>query len=176
MYETYVTVTGVVATQPRVVILDDSLRITSFRLASTSRRRDRDGNWSDGHTTWLTVTCWRALAANVAESVDKKDRVVVHGRLRTRDWTSAEGQQRTTIEVEADAVGHDLSFGTAAFTRAHRVEPVEPPGRADAEDLVRQVELDAAEEDLADLVDGDLGGGEPEQRGRALPAMTAAGR
>lgn len=169
MYETHVTVTGVVATPPRALILDDSLRITSFRLASTSRKRARDGSWSDGHTTWLTVTCWRGLAANVADSVQKRDRVVVHGRLRARDWRAADGSTRTSVEVDADAVGHDLSFGTATFVRTPRAEPVEPPGRADADALAQQVELDAAEielradeEDLDELVEsvgGDAPGG-----------------
>jgi single-strand DNA-binding protein len=117
VYETYVTVTGVVASDPRDVQLDDGRRIVSFRLASTSRRRDRAGEWTDGPTTWLTVTCWRGLAANVAESVGKGDRVIVHGRLRSREWTAADGAARTTLEVEADSLGHDLSFGVSTFRR-----------------------------------------------------------
>jgi single-strand DNA-binding protein len=153
VYETTVTVTGVVATDPRAVVVDETLPITSFRLASTPRRRDRNGNWTDGETSWLTVTCWRGLARNVASSVGKRDRVVVHGRLRVREWTSPEGVTRTTVEVDADAVGHDLSWGTAQFTRARRVEVMESAGRAEAEDLVRSIELEEPPENLEDLLD-----------------------
>jgi single-strand DNA-binding protein len=150
--DTFVTVAGVVASDPRAVVLDGSLRITSFRLASTSRRFDRaTRDWVDGDTAWLTVTCWRALAGNAAESVAKRDRVIVHGRLRIKEWTSQDGLRRTTVEVVADSLGHDLSFGTSAFTRSRRAEPVELPGRAEAEELVRAVELDSYE-DLADLL------------------------
>ncbi len=169
MYETYVTVTGVVATDPRAVILDETLRITNFRLASTSRRRDRSGQWVDGQTTWFTVTCWRGLAANVAESIGKKDRVVVHGRLRSQDWTAQDGTQRTSLEIEADAVGHDLSFGTSTYTRVRRAEPVEQAGRAEADELAREVELEPAD-DLDDLTDP-----EGEATGERLEPVLAAG-
>lgn len=156
MNETYVTVSGVVASDPRAMVLDNSVRITSFRLASTPRRRDRAGQWVDGDTTWLNVTCWRHLAANAAASVHKRDRIVVHGRLRVRPYTTAEGVQRVAVEVEADAVGHDLAFGTSDFTRIRRAEPVEQPGRAAADQLVREAELAAMAGSLVDPEDGDL--------------------
>ena len=155
MNETYVTVSGVVASDPRAMVLDNSVRITSFRLASTPRRRDRAGQWVDGDTTWLNVTCWRNLAANAAASICKRDRVVVHGRLRVRPYTTAEGVERLAVEVEADAVGHDLAFGTSVFNRIRRAEPVEQPGRAEADQLVREAELAAMAEVLGDPDDED---------------------
>lgn len=150
MNETYVTVSGVVASEPRAMVLDNSVRITSFRLASTSRRRDRAGQWVDGETTWLNVTCWRNLAANAALSIQKRDRVIVHGRLRVRPYTTAEGLERLAVEVEADSVGHDMAFGTSVYTRVRRAEPVAQPGRAEADQLVREAELAAMAEVLTD--------------------------
>jgi single-strand DNA-binding protein len=154
--ETYVTVSGVVASDPRAMVLDNSVRITSFRLASTSRRRDRAGQWVDGETTWLNVTCWRNLAANAAISIHKRDRVVVHGRLRVRPYTTSEGVDRLAVEVEADSVGHDLAFGTSEFTRVRRAESVTQPGRAEADQLVREAELAAMAGVLTDPDDEEV--------------------
>ncbi len=53
----------------------------------------------------------------MSSSIDKGNRVVVTGRLRIRDWTSGE-KAGTTVEVDADAVGHDLAWGTAVYTRS----------------------------------------------------------
>lgn len=153
MNETYVTVSGVVANDPRAMVLDNSVRITSFRLASTPRRRDRAGQWVDGDTTWLNVTCWRNLAANAATSVHKRDRVIVHGRLRVRPYKTSEGVERVAVEVEADSVGHDLAFGTSEFTRVRRAEPVVQAGRAEADELVREAELAALDDVLTDPED-----------------------
>ncbi|WP_108250934.1 single-stranded DNA-binding protein [Planctomonas deserti] len=113
-----ITLTGFVATAPRHLVTGEGLPITSFRLASTQRRYDRRAaEWVDGETNWYTVTGFRQLAVHTAASVAKGDRVIVTGRLRIRDWSSGE-RSGTTIEVEAEALGHDLSWGTAAFTRA----------------------------------------------------------
>lgn len=156
MNETYVTISGVVASDPRAMVLDNSVRITNFRLASTPRRRDRNGQWVDGDTTWLNVTCWRNLAANAAASISKRDRVVVHGRLRVRPYTTSEGVERLAVEVEADTLGHDLAFGTSAYTRVRRAEPVVQPGRAAADELVREAELEALVGGLTDPEDEEV--------------------
>ena len=113
-----ITLTGLVATAPRHLVTSEGLPITSFRLASTQRRFDRSQEkWIDGETNWYTVTAFRQLALNSNASVDKGQRVIVTGRLKIRDWENGE-RSGTTIEIEAESIGHDLSWGTAAFTRS----------------------------------------------------------
>ncbi len=112
------TLTGLVATTPRHLVTSEGLPITSFRLASTQRRFDRSQErWIDGETNWYTVTAFRQLAINVSTSIEKGQRVVVTGRLKIRDWENGE-RTGTTIEIEADAIGHDLSWGSTVYTRS----------------------------------------------------------
>lgn len=112
-----VTVTGFVGNDPRHNVTDAGLAITSFRLASTRRYFDRaKGEWADGETNWYSVAAFRQLAVNAAASVSKGDRVVVHGRLRVRPWETGE-KSGTAIEIDADAIGHDLSWGRTEVTR-----------------------------------------------------------
>ena len=127
-----ITVSGLVATTPRHLITQDGLPITSFRLAASSRRFDREqGKWVDGENNWYTVTGFRQLAINLATSVSKGERIMVAGRLRVRDWDNGE-RAGTSVEIEAEHLGHDLLWGTAAFTRTVLVnesesEPEEEP-------------------------------------------------
>ena len=112
-----VTVAGLVATTPRHLVTQDGLPITSFRLAASHRKFDRTTNkWIDGETNWSTVTAFRQLAINVAGSVSKGERILVTGKLRVRDWDNGE-RVGTSVEIEADSVGHDLCWGNSAFTR-----------------------------------------------------------
>jgi single-strand DNA-binding protein len=112
-----ITVSGLVATTPRHLITQDGLPITSFRIASSQRRFDRVQNkWVDGETNWYTITAFRTLAINMAGSINKGERIVVQGTLRVRDWDNGE-RAGTSVEIEATAVGHDLTWGTATFTR-----------------------------------------------------------
>jgi len=121
-----VTVSGLVATTPRHLVTQDGLPITSFRMAASHRRFDRKENkWVDGETNWFTVTAFRQLAINSAGSVSKGERVLVTGKLRVRDWDNGE-RAGTSVEVEAEALGHDLTWGTSTFTRTVLVREPDP--------------------------------------------------
>ena len=121
-----VTVAGLVATTPRHLVTQDGLPITSFRLASSHRKFDRNQNkWIDGETNWFTVTSFRQLAINSAGSVAKGDRVLVTGKLRVRDWDNGE-RAGTSVEIEADGLGHDMTWGSSVFTRTVLVREPEP--------------------------------------------------
>ena len=53
-----ITITGIVATDPKNIFTAEGLAITSFRLASTQRRFDRaNQRWIDGDTHYFTVSC-----------------------------------------------------------------------------------------------------------------------
>ncbi|MEU0113544.1 single-stranded DNA-binding protein [Streptomyces bobili] len=143
MNETMVCAVGNVATQPvyRELSAGPSAR---FRLAVTARYWDREkSTWTDGHTNFFTVWANRQLAVNAAASLNVGDAVIVQGRLKVRA-EAREGQNRTSADIDAVAIGHDLARGTSVFRRAARPDtaavagaptqpepdwetPVEPP-------------------------------------------------
>ena len=118
MNDLTMTVNGWVATDPKQHVGPSGVRLTSFRLASTSRYFDRErGEWVDGRTEWFSVRVFRAAAITVAESVRKGQPVTVHGRFRTLEWESDNGP-RVDLQLDASSVGHDLTRGIATFSRA----------------------------------------------------------
>ncbi|MER5466158.1 single-stranded DNA-binding protein [Streptomyces sp. NPDC002668] len=122
MNDTMVTVVGNVATN---VEYRESASggVARFRFAVTPRRYERQsGSWSDGHTSFYTVFAWRTLAANLAGSVSVGEPLLVHGRLKVRE-EERDGKRRTFVDIEAVAVGHDLTRGTSAFRRVVKAEP-----------------------------------------------------
>lgn len=125
MNETVVTIIGNVCDAPARRVLEGGATVTNFRLGSTARRFDRaTGSWADGDSVFVSVACWRALGDNVARSLTKGDPVVVHGRLCTRAY-EVNGQKRSSVELVAYSVGHDLARGATAF---HRVRTDAPAG------------------------------------------------
>jgi single-strand DNA-binding protein len=119
MYDTYVTIVGNVLTAPewRRTKNTGSL-VAHFKVASTARRLDREsGQWVDGNSLRVRVNCWRRLAEGVGNSLITGDPVIVVGRLYTRDWLDENENRRIGYELEAVAVGHDLSRGQSRFVR-----------------------------------------------------------
>ncbi|MFI0979431.1 single-stranded DNA-binding protein [Streptomyces sp. NPDC021093] len=127
MNETTVTLVGNAATGPITTETPMGIAVR-FRLAVRARRWDREKEiWTDGPTSFYTVWSRRTLAANLSSSMDVGDPLVVHGRLRIKEETR-DGQRWFAADVDAVAVGHDLTRGTSAFRRVARADPrlVEP--------------------------------------------------
>lgn len=122
-----ITVRGFVATEWRRSTTDTGDAVASCRVASTERKLDRATmTWRDGATNWFTVSVFRALARNAAFCVVKGQPVVVTGKLHIRDW-ERDGRHGTSVEIEAETIGHDLFWGTSSFERARNpVVPVTP--------------------------------------------------
>ena len=135
------TVSGLVATTPRHLVTQEGLPITSFRLASSKRRFDKTKKiWVEGETNWFTITSFRQLAINSAASISKGDRIVVAGRLKVRDWDNGE-RSGTSVEVDAESLGHDLVWGTAEFSRTVLVREDPEDDEPDEGDLEAESEL-----------------------------------
>jgi single-strand DNA-binding protein len=176
MNDIHVTLRGNVATTPKHLQFEDGNTLTSFRLASNSRYRDRERHeWVDRGTTYVTVNCRWAMAANVAESVRKGHPVVVTGTLRERFWTSGDRSGQSLV-VEAVTIGHDLSYGTSDFVRIARAERPHGGERSEGRapvDVSGLTVLDDVEDALAaedtELDGGDLTGGHGNSRSRSGP-------
>ncbi|WP_144710940.1 single-stranded DNA-binding protein [Curtobacterium pusillum] len=175
-----ITVCGIIATEPRHLVTDTGIAITSMRLASPSRRWDRaTSSWTNGATNWYTVTAFRSLAANVHRSLKKGDRIVVTGRVRIRTW-ERDGRGGTSVEIDAEGVGHDLAWGISNWVRVprHTSDSSAAPGStatiAPNVDPVTGVVTEVAHAD-ADDDEGDRPGPESDP-GEELPDSTEAAR
>ncbi|HEV2376008.1 MAG TPA: single-stranded DNA-binding protein [Streptosporangiaceae bacterium] len=112
---------GNVTKDPTFQTFPNGASKAKLRIAYTARWQNRDtGEWTDGPTSYVGVECWRGLAENVAICVRKGDPVLVRGRLTTRSYQNAAGETRLAVDVDADAIGHDLNRGVSQFNRIRR--------------------------------------------------------
>jgi single-strand DNA-binding protein len=184
MNETHVTIVGNALHRPEWrKTANTGALVTTFKIASTARRFSSEaGRWIDGNSLRVRVSCWRALAENVKNSVTRGDPLIVTGRLCTRDWEDENGIKRTSFELEASSVGHDLSKGRAVFERVKSAtstsvtpdaeaeqriggEPTEPVLDAEAptqfNDMSYEEALDGGLAMPSSLGDGDSAGDDP---------------
>ncbi len=130
MNETYVTIRGRLVADPTARTTRAGVPMTTFRIASSVRRQvaGQPGVWEDAETSFYDVATYKALATNVGASLRKGHPVTVHGRQHVRSWQKDDGTTWWAVEVVADAVGHDLAFGTAAFSKVGRGQGADGDG------------------------------------------------
>jgi single-strand DNA-binding protein len=99
---------GNVGNDPEIRYLDSNpqspqgnAKVASFRLATTERYRDRNGETRE-NTEWHNIVAWRSSADYVEKFVHKGSQIYIEGKLRTRQWTDQTGNKRFTTEIQAD--------------------------------------------------------------------------
>jgi single-strand DNA-binding protein len=126
--ETYLTLSGNLTSVPKTGVSRSGIPWTRMRVASSSRVFDRGTTeWRDGETIFLEVSCWRRLAENAAPTLERGDRVLIIGRLRQRSYEDQQGVRHTVMEMDADAIGADLSRAAARLLRPQRPDHAEQP-------------------------------------------------
>ena len=121
MNDIITTVVGNAVTDVSLRTTTTGTSVASFRLASNSRRFDKaTKSWVDQEPSYLSITAWAQLAENVALSVHKGQPIVVTGKLKVRQWQDGD-KSGTAVEIDAQAIGHDLNRGTSDFTKVKRV-------------------------------------------------------
>jgi single-strand DNA-binding protein len=102
----------------------------------------------------------------VAPSLRKGQAVVITGRLQVREFDDREGRRRVAVDIDADAVGHDLSRGVAHFQRTFRSAGDGAEGRPEGLAMGEAIRAgltdeDAPGPDAAGLAPAGPEGGEP---------------
>jgi single-strand DNA-binding protein len=176
MNETRITVHGNVVTEPVERQGRNGSIFTTFRIATTPYRRTGDGRFVDGDTSFYSVIAFNALAANAASALRKGHPVIVEGNLAIKQYVGSDGQPRTSPEIDADHVGHDLSWGRASFERVSRAAALghdrtaDPDVQASVRALTEGGSVDAggrpAHVDADGVVDDDVDLGLPSAGGR----------
>ena len=117
--ETKITLIGNMTADPELRFTQGGKPVANFTVASTPRTFDRQANeWRDGDPMFLQCSVWNQYAQNVADTLTKGMRVIVHGDLKSRSYEAQDGSRRTVFQVEVDEVGPALRFATAKVDRA----------------------------------------------------------
>ena len=90
---------GRLTRDPELRHTQSNIPVASFTLAvDRGYKRDNDAVNAD----FVNIVAWRGTAEFVAKWFTKGQLVAVSGRLQTRNWTDANGNNRTATEVVAD--------------------------------------------------------------------------
>lgn len=100
---------------PEIRFNDSGKAWAKLRCSFKDRKRDSNGNWTDGEPQYLDVIV-NHQAENLIESVSVGDSVVISGHLVIRTY-EVDGQTRLAPEIKAENVGVSVRWTTAKSFR-----------------------------------------------------------
>ena len=115
-----ITLVGNITDDPELRFTPSGSAVANFTIAVNRRFKNQSGQWEDKLDGFFKCNCWREMAENVAESLQKGQRVMVVGRLQQRSWDDQEGNKRSAFEIQVDEVGPSLRWATAQVQKSQR--------------------------------------------------------
>ena len=88
---------------PETRTLESGIVMCRFPIATSEKYKNRKTGEKTSHTEWHNVVLWRGLAEVAEKYLNKGDKILIEGRIRSRSWEDKEsGQMRFITEILAD--------------------------------------------------------------------------
>ena len=88
---------------PETRTLENGVVMCRFPMATSETYKNRKNGEKISHTEWHNVVLWRGLAEVAEKYLNKGDKILIEGRIRSRSWEDKEsGQMRFITEILAD--------------------------------------------------------------------------
>lgn len=81
----------------------DAFKLATFKVATTERFKDRDGNQKE-NTQWHICVASGTIADVVEKYIRKGMPVYIGGKLTYRNWTAKDGTNHTSSEIQIHTV------------------------------------------------------------------------
>lgn len=120
---------GNLGADPEVRYMPSGGAVTTIRLATSRRWKDKQTNERKEETEWHRVVFFNRLAEIAGEYLKKGSQIYVEGRIRTQKWQGQDGQDRYTTEIvaaELQMLG-SRSGGTSEFGSEQPQSSYSPP-------------------------------------------------
>lgn len=94
---------GNLTKDPELRYTPQGTAVVTLRIAVNTQFKDKSGQLQKD-TCFVNVVAWGHMAENCNQYLQKGRQVLVDGRLKSRSWQDKEGNNRSTIEVNASRV------------------------------------------------------------------------
>ena len=93
---------GRLVSDPEIRSTPSGQQVCSFRLATNRVWTDKSTSQKQEKTEYHNIVLWRRLAEIASQYLTKGSLVLIEGRLQTRSWQDASGNQRFRAEIVAE--------------------------------------------------------------------------
>lgn len=135
---------GNLTRDPELKYIQQGNAVCTFGLATNRSWVPSEGQERREETEYHKLVAWGKLAELCSQLLTKGRKVYIEGRLQTRSWETADGQQRSTTEIVVedmillDSKKPETNGATRMDDMQDDVSPVPPVGDAVAPKASRE--------------------------------------
>lgn len=96
------TVVGFLGRDPEIKYSGQGTAVCTFSVATTEKRKGRDGEAQD-ITTWFSCVAFGKQAEIINQHFQKGSPIYLEGRISLEEWTDKEGGKRNTLKLAVSA-------------------------------------------------------------------------
>lgn len=111
---------GRLGADPEVRYMPSGVQVTTIRLATSSRRKDKQTGKYIEETEWHRVVFFTRLAEIAGEYLKKGSQVFIEGMIRTQTWEK-DGEKRYSTEIVAGEM-HMLDNKPSDATQSNKTK------------------------------------------------------
>lgn len=93
---------GTLGRDPETKTFQNGGSLTQFSIATSESWTDKNTGERKEHTEWHRITASNRLGEIAQQYLKKGSKVYIEGKLKTRQWTDQNGQERYTTEISAN--------------------------------------------------------------------------
>lgn len=93
---------GVLGRDPETKTFQNGGSLTQFSIATSESWTDKNTGERKEHTEWHRIVASNRLGEIAQQYLKKGSKVYIEGKLKTRQWTDQNGQERYTTEISAN--------------------------------------------------------------------------
>ncbi len=129
--ENHVSLIGNVGKDPETRYTQGGMAITRISLATTSRRKDKDGNVKE-EAQWHRVVFFGKLAEIAGEYLKKGAKAAISGSIRYDKYTGQDGVEKYSTDIIADQM--QMLGGKPEGGQQRQERPHHPPSQQQYDD------------------------------------------
>jgi single-strand DNA-binding protein len=99
----HVQLIGNVGQEPTITNLESGKKVARFSLATNENYKNSKGE-KQTDTNWNTIVAWGKTAEIIEKFAGKGKEIGIVGKLKTRSYTTEDGNQRYVTEVETKEI------------------------------------------------------------------------
>ena len=114
---------GVLGRDPETKTFPNGGSLTQFSIATSESWTDKNTGERKEHTEWHRIIASNRLGEIAQQYLKKGSKVYIEGKLKTRQWTDQNGQERYTTEISASELQMLDSKGDSNYQQNQSNQP-----------------------------------------------------